>query len=228
MPYPRSPHTQVQVCGVDSSFAWVGWDSYRHTDQLSKPRFRPDRTNSTFPTYTLAVEFLKIVLVCVVASILYGIIHDQVTVRVCLEYFTVFHPPVFLTRSPTLLAFGWGVIATWWAGAIVGLLIGVAARFGTRAQLSVRDLLPMIFGLLVFMALCAITFGVIGYFKGVMPAEIFTMLPVQMHRRFLADWWAHNASYASGFLGGLVLCSVIVAKRFRLADAMSGKKGANS
>jgi hypothetical protein len=54
-------------------------------------------------------EHLKIILACVAAAIIYGILHDQITARVCVEYFTIFHPPVFATQSPTLLAFGWGV-----------------------------------------------------------------------------------------------------------------------
>ena len=161
------------------------------------------------------MEFLKIVFACVLAAILYGIIHDQITARICLEYFTVFHPPVFLSRSPTLLAFGWGVIATWWAGAIIGLLIGVAARFGTRAQLTIRDLIPMIIVLIIFMATCAVIFGTIGYFKGVMPIQNDPMIPVAIQRRFLADWWAHSASYASGFLGGLTICAIVIVKRMR-------------
>jgi hypothetical protein len=39
-------------------------------------------------------EHLKIILACVAAAIIYGILHDQITARVCVEYFTVFHPPV--------------------------------------------------------------------------------------------------------------------------------------
>jgi hypothetical protein len=66
------------------------------------------------------------------------ILHDQITARVCVEYFTVFHPPVFNTQSPTLLACGWGVIATWWVGLFLGLFLAVAARIGPRPKLSVR------------------------------------------------------------------------------------------
>jgi hypothetical protein len=33
--------------------------------------------------------------------VVYGIVHDQVTARVCVEYFTVGHPPVFQTNSDT-------------------------------------------------------------------------------------------------------------------------------
>jgi hypothetical protein len=59
------------------------------------------------------MQSIKIILTCVVAAVLYGIVHDQVTARICVEYFLVFHPPIFPTQSPTLLALGWGVIATW-------------------------------------------------------------------------------------------------------------------
>lgn len=44
----------------------------------------------------------------VIAAGCYGIAHDQVTACVCVEYFTVGHPPVFSTDDPTLLGIGWG------------------------------------------------------------------------------------------------------------------------
>ena len=44
-----------------------------------------------------------IVLMCVFAAVVYGVIHDQITARVCVEYFTVGHPPIFPTDDPTLL-----------------------------------------------------------------------------------------------------------------------------
>ena len=161
------------------------------------------------------VERLKIVFVCVLASVLYGIVHDQFTARICIEYFTVFHPPVFATQSPTLLGIGWGIIATWWAGAIIGVLLSTVAQSGPRNKLRAAQLIPLVTRLMVFMALCATLFGVIGYFWGSLPAEFSGVLPRNEERRFLADWWAHNASYASGFVGGLSLCVVVWIKRRR-------------
>ena len=55
------------------------------------------------------MEVPKIVGLCIAAAIGYGIAHDQVTARVCIEYFTIGHPPIFGTQSPTLLAIGWGI-----------------------------------------------------------------------------------------------------------------------
>src|SRR5476649_704152 len=98
------------------------------------------------------MEFLKIVLGCVIAAVLYGIIHDQFTARICLQYFTVFHPPVFVTQSPTLLGIGWGIIATWWMGAFLGLPIACVARAGRAPKLTFVQLMPLIGLLLAFMA----------------------------------------------------------------------------
>jgi membrane associated rhomboid family serine protease len=114
-----------------------------------------------------------------------------------------------------LLGIGWGIIATWWSGAIIGVLLSTAARSGPRNKLTARQLIPSLARLMIFMALCAAFFGTIGYFWGSLPAGFSGVLPRQMEGRFLADWWAHNASYASGFVGGLSLCVIVWVKRRR-------------
>ncbi|MCC6673174.1 MAG: hypothetical protein IT458_19060 [Planctomycetes bacterium] len=58
------------------------------------------------------MESVKIVLFAVAAAVIYGIAHDQVTVRVCIEYFTIGHPPLPVPATPTVLALIWGVAAT--------------------------------------------------------------------------------------------------------------------
>lgn len=157
-------------------------------------------------------ESLKIVLVCIAAAILYGIIHDQFTARICVEYFTLFHPPVFGTKSPTLLAFGWGVIATWWMGAFFGILLATAARAGSHPKLSVVALLKPIGKLLAVMAGCASMTGLLGFVlakQGIIfpPHWVSDSLAPTVYPRFIADCWAHNASYAVGFFGGIILCA---------------------
>jgi hypothetical protein len=163
------------------------------------------------------MEFMKIVGGCTLAAICYGILHDQVTARICLEYFTVFHPPVFPTQSPTLLALGWGIIATWWMGAGIGFLLAVSARLGRWPRTSARELTPRVIRLLVLMACSAAAFGAIGYFAGQMPRDLSDLIAAGLQRRFLADWWAHMASYASGFFGALGLCVLVLIERFRNA-----------
>lgn len=165
------------------------------------------------------MEAFKIFVTCIAAAILYGIIHDQFTARICVEYFTIFHPPIFPTQSPTLLGIGWGIIATWWVGAFFSIPMILAARAGSRRVLRAADIKRPIGWLLIFMAACAVVFGSAGYLlarRGVINSDwlSFTDSPV-VRARFMADWWAHSASYASAFLGGTVVCILTYRKRLR-------------
>lgn len=156
------------------------------------------------------MKAIAIVALCIVSAVVYGIVHDQVTARVCVEYFTVGHPPVFDTTSPTLLGLGWGVIATWWAGLILGVPLAVAARTGSRPARNVRSLVRPIISLLAVMGLTAMLAGLVGYLLGrsgvvFLVEPLASKVPADRHTRFLADLWAHSASYLVGFVGGLVV-----------------------
>jgi hypothetical protein len=164
------------------------------------------------------MEALKIAITCLVAAVIYGVIHDQVTARICVEYFTIFHPPIFHTHSPTLLGFGWGIVATWWVGAFFSVPLILAARAGSRPVLAASELIRPIGVLLVFIATNAALFGLIGYSlakKGIIDTEwlIFSDAPATRYR-FMADWWPHTASYASAFIGGIVLCVLSYRRRY--------------
>ena len=164
------------------------------------------------------MEALKIACLCIAAAIVYGIIHDQVTARICVEYFTIFHPPIFHTQSPTLLGIGWGIVATWWVGAFFSVPLILAARAGARPTLRAAELLPSIAWLLASMGVCATLSGITGYVlarRGVLVTDwlSFTDSP-EMRYRFMADWWAHSASYAAAFVGGITVCALTFRKRF--------------
>jgi hypothetical protein len=46
-----------------------------------------------------------------------------------------------------------------------------------------------------------------------------SLVPEAMHARFLADLWAHTASYAIGFFGGLFVIARVLWSRRRMAVA---------
>jgi H+/Cl- antiporter ClcA len=153
---------------------------------------------------------LAIVALCVGSAIFYGVLHDQITARVCLEYFTIGHPPVFATESPTLLGIGWGIIATWWVGLMLGLPLAIAARAGRRPKRNAPSLLRPIASLLLVMGVCAVLAGLTGYVLGRVGAVVLvepldSLVPEVKHAAFLGDLWAHLASYFVGFVGGIVL-----------------------
>ncbi len=50
------------------------------------------------------MKYLAILFMCIAAAVVYGVVHDQVTARVCVEYFTVGHPRIIApTPGPTPL-----------------------------------------------------------------------------------------------------------------------------
>ena len=157
------------------------------------------------------MEAAKIVLAGLVGAIVYGILHDQVTARVCVEYFTVAHPDLFATTDPTRLAFGWGIVATWWAGLAVGVAVALAARVGSLPKLAVRELWRPIMVLLLGMGVAAAVCGFLGYLwaesgKVAFPAVWLSEVASHRHTRFIAVATAHDASYTAGFGGGWTLC----------------------
>ena len=153
------------------------------------------------------MEVTKIVLLGMLAAVVYGIVQDQVTARVCVEYFTIGHPPIFATDSPTLLAFGWGVVATWWVGVPLGIAGALVSRLGSWPQFTARQLVRPILVLMVSMGWFSLLAGITGYFAARSSAvwlvePLASRVPLAKHHLFLADLWAHLAAYASGVLGG--------------------------
>jgi hypothetical protein len=153
------------------------------------------------------MQFLAIVLMCIVAAISYGILHDQITARICVEYFTIGHAPIFGTDDPTLLGLGWGVLATWWVGVMLGVPLATIARAGRwpkRTAASLVRPLAILMAVSATLALLAGSTGALLARAGMI--ELFdpmsSLVPRERHIAFLADLWAHNASYLAGFVGG--------------------------
>lgn len=163
---------------------------------------------------------LRIVAVCIVAAVIYGIVHDQITARLCVEYFTVGHPPIFSTDDPTLLGLGWGVVATWWVGLLLGVPLAVAARAGNWPKRDARSLVRPIAILLGIMAVCATIAGFIGHSltaNGTIQLApwLAGRIAPEKHAWFLTAGFAHGTSYAVGGVGGVVLILLVFVTRYR-------------
>jgi hypothetical protein len=138
-------------------------------------------------------------------------LHDLITAHLCVEYFTIGHPPVFDTESPLLLALGWGVIATWWVGLILGILMVCAARLGGRPELQAKVFIRPVGILLCSMAALCLLAGFLGYVAAangfvLLLDPLRSVLPVHKHAAFIADLWSHLTAYGAGLLGGIVIC----------------------
>lgn len=165
---------------------------------------------------------VRIVLLCIVAAIIYGVAQDQVTARVCVEYFTVGHAPLLETNSPTVLAVFWGTVATWWVGLLLGMVLSIAARVGPVPRRSARELVVPVVGLLGVVGVCAIAAGMIGWLAGRagalhLPPRFALRIPPERHALFVADGAAHLAAYLVGAVGGVVMSARVWRARRREA-----------
>lgn len=158
------------------------------------------------------LQSLSIVSLCIISAIAYGVLHDQITARICIEYFTIGHPPIFKVpvTSPTVIAFAWGVIATWWVGLGLGIPLAVAARAGKRPPRSVVSLIKPVAVLLIATGCLAAIFGLLGYLAAskswvVLLEPLASRVPAEKHVPFIIDLWAHSASYFFGAAGGIVV-----------------------
>ena len=123
-----------------------------------------------------------------------------------------------------MLGLQWGVLATWWVGAALGVLLAIAARGGDSPPLTARDLRPRVAYLLICMSAAALAAGATGFVltkRGFFEMEwINSVLPPERHARFMADLWAHSASYLVGIVGGLIVCVQTYLSRWKRRTEM--------
>lgn len=176
----------------------------------------------------------------IAAASLYGILNDQVTARICPEYFTEgFHKDMMRrwngpilgrakkvldnTKSPTVIGLIWGPIATWWVGAALGVPAMLAARIGSHNQLNTADLIKPLAVTLAVTGAGAAFAGTVGYFKAKDAKfrnqfannyfRAVSGVPENAMHGFITDAYAHQAAYGVGALSGLGLIGYIIHKR---------------
>jgi hypothetical protein len=161
------------------------------------------------------LAYLQIVLLSVVAAVVYGIVHDMVTAHVCVEYFSIAHPPIIKSGPPILYALVWGVAATWWVGLPLGILLAYVCRVGKYNKLPWQVLLHPLLIFLGIMFVLAMLAGIVGYVMSLnghnfMSPHLQEKIAAARYHRFAFDAFAHGTSYAIGFLGGLVLAALVL------------------
>ena len=121
------------------------------------------------------LQFIKIYFGAIAAAVIYGIIHDQITTHLCLEYFTEgFHKHnvkgTFIEKtlqkypkSATWHGLIWGTIATWWVGAIIGIPLVAATQMGPWPKLTLKELIKPTLIMLSATGLSAVIGGVTSY-----------------------------------------------------------------
>ena len=171
----------------------------------------------------------KTILLCLFGAVAFGIVHDLVTATSCIEYFTIGHPKVIESENPFILALVWGVLATWWVGLILGILIVAFNAIGKHNKVPFSTIRRDVIRLLLIMVFTSLLAGIIGYIlanAGViyLIGELTDRIPAGKHNAFLAVAWAHVSSYFVGFIGGIVICMKVWMQRTHPARKVKSNK----
>ncbi|WP_020473290.1 hypothetical protein [Zavarzinella formosa] len=148
----------------------------------------------------------------------YGILQDQISSRLCPEYFTVLHNPIPGLTDPTLIGIVWGFLAAAGGGVAMGYAAGLAATLGKNPPLATRDLVrPMLLLMAAVAVVTAIT-GVSAHrhaemFNVRLDPRLDALIPVERHRAAFTVACYHFAAYASAILGSVVMCVWIGVRR---------------
>ena len=161
-----------------------------------------------------------IILLCMIAAISYGIIHNQFTVRISLEYFTIGHRRIISSTSPTLLGIAWGIHPNWWVGTSMGVILAAAARAGKWPKRNARSLVKPILILLLVSAAGSATAGILGHHltsTGTLGLyePLASSVPQDGQAAYIAALWMHTASYTVASIGGLITALLVFTGRIR-------------
>lgn len=163
-------------------------------------------------------QSVLIILLCMTFSVLFGILHNQISARVSEEYFTVGHRALIHSTSPTLMGIAWGVNSTWWVGLSLGVLLAIAGRAGTAGKRTASSYVKPLILLFLVCGGSSILMGYIGYrlsSGGSIPFLRGMSNAVELSRqpRYMAALWMHTTSYTVAAMGGLILSVRVAAAR---------------
>jgi len=163
-------------------------------------------------------EAFRVVALCVLAAVAYGIIHDEFTAHLCVEYFTVAHPHLFSTQSAELLGVAWGITGTWWLGLLLGIVMAHVSTVDSGSpKLTASFLAGRIALIVVVTAFSAIVSGITVYYIALSSHMILPdpNVPTEKHTVFYAVWAAHLASYFAAISMSLLVVLNVWSIRMR-------------
>jgi hypothetical protein len=157
----------------------------------------------------------------------YGILQDQVSVRLCPEYFTVFHPQIEGLTDPTLLGIAWGFLASWWGGALFGYFLGLVATSGDKPPVPTRRLVaPMLLTLVAVAVGTAVTGVTVDRHLeqfGVSFPEHPSVSPEAVRWAFVVGCY-HFVTYALSVVGSVTCCIWLARVRNHSDNPTPGEK----
>jgi hypothetical protein len=199
----------------------------------------PESISGMQTVLTEASECAKIYVGTVGAACICGIAGEQVTARVCPEFFSKgFHSEyirlfqdcwlksALLSKSPTKMGLAWGILEPWWRSVLLSIPIVAASRLGSAPRLGWSHLVKPVAAAIGFMGASSIIAGMVGYdaasatkksqqamrWQAIMAEGV----PAAKLKLFVAAGYAHEAAYTSGTLAGLGVTGWALYKRLAM------------
>jgi hypothetical protein len=149
-------------------------------------------------------RFLTIVLGSTFLACLLGICLDLVTANVAVEYFSVHHPKILPTENPWALALLWGVVASWWFGAVAGVIVALINHRRQQPLEAIRILKWTAIGCLTLWMIMISILLTIMAISSTIPIEQ-RRASFESDRRLVAVAMAHQYEYILGLVALLVI-----------------------
>ncbi|MFZ0826986.1 MAG: hypothetical protein WAO02_06155 [Verrucomicrobiia bacterium] len=159
--------------------------------------------------------FVFLILLAIMVSGFYGMVHDQISYTVSPEYFTKFKFQQFgiadLNLPDRTRAAIVGFLASWWMGIPIGLMVG-GSGFIHSGHWRMLKITLLAFGLVMAITLL---FGLGGLLYGYFQTRTINLtdyhdwfIPKDVVdlRHFLCVGYMHNASYLGGTLSIFAAC----------------------
>lgn len=172
----------------------------------------------------MLIESVKIFLFVVLAVVGYAVVHDQLTARICLEYFTIAHEPTIVkSDSPTVVGLAWGIYSTWWVGVVFGVASATLAQIRFWPRVAFRELVGPVVYMVLTIAIASLVVGAVAYLLAEhgdleIGSLMASVIEPEKHSGFVSNRWSHRAAHAVGLFGGSAICAGIWVVRKRRSE----------
>jgi hypothetical protein len=148
----------------------------------------------------------------------YAMLQDQVSARLCVEYFTIFHQPIPGITDPTLIGMGWGFLGSWYGGAIMGVSAGLTSSLGPKPPLPLSVIVRGMLGVMLTTGLVTALAGYATYvnmelFGITLDETVVGALPPENRKLVFVVANYHLVAYGISILGSIILCLVLARLR---------------
>lgn len=174
---------------------------------------------------------ILIVILSIIFASLFGILHDQVTYRICNEYFTKFKFIQFgLTESdnttvanPLVAVSIVGVLATWWVGIFIGIILGSTGLIFPDHRKMLQATLYALWLTFLITILLSFTGFIIGRFY-LIKTGVSWWQPEHLINKdgFIIAGSIHNFSYLGG-LAGMITGVIYLIRKNKVLRKMYDK-----